>query len=173
MESNFDVNPAFIAWRLSTGRQKEWNLQELVSRLERFATAICWQRLPDHRSEFDPLVNGIVWRAIKKADKFRQEAAFSTWFYKIATNECNRFLRNFKERCETILEEDLPGVPSGIDARIDLMALLDGLEGADHLLFRLVAEGEDFNTIGERLGVSRNAALVRWNRLKGRLRDAV
>lgn len=172
MEINSDVNPAFAAWKSSTGRQKEWNLQILVGRLERFATAICCQRLPDHNREFDALVNGIVWRAIKKAEKFKGKAKFSTWFYRIAINQCNTYLRNFKERCETNLEEEMPSTPLGIDARIDLIALLNGLEGEEHLLFRLVVEGEDFRTIGEQLGITRNAALVRWNRLKERLRDA-
>src|ERR1700690_4007632 len=173
MQMSSDVNPAFAAWRLSTGREKEWCFQELVRRLEKFATAICWQRLPDHKSEFDGLVNQIVWKAVKKADKFRAEARFSTWFYRIAVNECNKFLINFKRRCETGLEDEMPSRPEGLDARIDLIDLLNGLEGQEHLLFRLVAEGEDFRTIGERLGVSRNAALVRWTRLKERLRDAV
>jgi RNA polymerase sigma factor (sigma-70 family) len=172
MQSNFDVNPTYNAWRLSTGREKEWNFQELIQRMERFATAICWQRLPDHRDDFPALVNGIVWRAVKKADGFKRKAQFSTWFYRIAVNECNKYLRNFKERYETSLEEEMPTTPQGLDARIDLIALLNGLEGEDHILFRLVAEGEDFKTIGERLGLSRNAALVRWTRLKGRLRDA-
>ena len=122
--------------------------------------------------DFDPLVNEIVWIAIRKADKFRAESRFSTWFYRIAVNECNKFLRNFKERCEAGLEEETPAIVDPIDMRIDLIALLNSLEGDEHRLFRLVAEGEDFNTIGSQLGISRNAALVRWNRLKGRLRDA-
>lgn len=172
MQSNSDVNPAFAAWRSSTGRVKEWHLHTLVEKLEKFATAICWQRLPDHKNEFDALVNGIVWRAIQKADKFKDEAKFSTWFYRIAINQCNTYLRNFKERYETSLEEEMSSTPEGLDARIDLIALLDGLEKEEHLLFRLVAEGEDFQTIGSKLGIKRNAAIVRWSRLRGRLRDA-
>jgi RNA polymerase sigma factor (sigma-70 family) len=172
MESSSDVNPAFAAWKSCQGREKEWALQELVRRLEKFASRICWQRLPDHKDDFGGLVNGIVWRAIKKAEQFRGRARFSTWFYRIVVNECNKYLRNYKERCETSLEEEMPTVATGIDARIDLIALLDRLKREDHILFRLVAEGEDFNTIGERLGINRNAALVRWNRLKRKIRDA-
>src|SRR5579864_3102932 len=165
MRKDLDVNPAFVKWRLSTGREKEWALQELIQKLEKFATAICWQRLPDHKNDFDPLVNGIIWRALKRIDAFRSEARFSTWFCRIVINECNRYLRNFKERCETELIEEMPADAAGLDARIDLIELLNTLQGADHTLFRMVAEGESFNAIGKTLGVSRGTAIVRWHRL--------
>jgi RNA polymerase sigma-70 factor (ECF subfamily) len=167
-----DVNPAYAEWKSSVGRAKEWALQVLIQRLERYAKAICWQRLPDHKDDFDQLANGIVWRALDKAEGFRGESQFATWFYRIAINECNRYLRNYKQRLETSLEEEMVVEPKGLDARLDLIALLNDLHGDDHKLLRLVAEGQDFNTISEALGVSRNAAIVRWSRLKERLRDA-
>jgi len=173
MQSNLDVNPAFEKWRSSTGREKEWSLQELIPKMERFATAICWQRIPDHTDDFGALVNGIVWRVIKKAESFKSKSRFSTWFYKIAVNECNDYLRNYKERYETSLEEEMPTASQGVDARIDLIDLLSRLEGKDHLLFRMVAEGEDWKTIGEKLGISGDSVQRKWRRLKRRLRDAV
>lgn len=167
-----DVNPAFAEWKSSTGREKEWAFHTLIQRMERFATAVCCQRLPEHQSEYEALVNGIVWRAIKKIENFREASKFSTWFYTIIVNEANRFLRNYKERCEVALEDNFPSA-GNLDARVDLIALLNTLEGPDHALLRLVAEGQDFKTIAGSLGISRNAALVRWTRLKERLRDAV
>lgn len=173
MQIILDVNPAYRAWRLSTAQEKEWALHILIRRLERYATSICWQRLPDHKDDFGPLVNGIVWKAVREMEKFRGSSQFSTWFYRIAVNDCNKFLRNYKNRFETSLEEEMPSRPEAMNARIDLIALLDGLEGPEHLLFRLVAEGQEFKDIAERLGISRNAAIVRWARLKEKLRDAV
>jgi len=173
MQKDFDVNPAHEAWKSSTESEKEQSLQILIRRMERFATAICCQKLSDHSEEFGPLVNGIVWRAVKHMDKFQEGSKFSTWFYRIAANECNRFLRNIKERCETSLEEEMPTNQAGLDARVDLIALLDGLEGEEHLLFKMVAEGQDFNAIAEALGIKRNAAIQRWDRLKRKLRNAI
>jgi RNA polymerase sigma-70 factor (ECF subfamily) len=171
MERSLDVNPAFTEWRLSTGQPKELALIALVRKLEIFAERICWQRLPDFKDDFPALINGIVWRTIKQADKFKGKSRFSTWFYRIIINECNRFLRNKKELFETELEE-FPTKNEQVDIRIDLISLLNTLEGQDHTLFRLVAEGEDWDTIGATLGLNRNAALVRWNRLKRKIRDA-
>jgi RNA polymerase sigma factor (sigma-70 family) len=173
MEIILDVNPAFAAWKSSMGREKEWALHVLVQRLDRYAKAICWQRLPDHKDDFDALVNGIVWRAIRKADKFKGSAKFSTWFYTIVVNECNRFLRNYKKRLEVSLEEEVPTETDSTDARIDLLALLDGLEGEEHLLLRMVAEGQEFKDIAEVLGITSVTARVRWLRLKERLRHAI
>lgn len=167
-----DVNPAFEQWKSSMGKEKEWALHMLIQRLERFATAVCWRRLPDHRDEFGPLVNEIVWRAIKYAPKFKNTSKFSTWFYRIAVNRCNTFLRSHKQRLETSLEDEQPQTIAGVEARMDLIAILNALNGDDHLLFRMVAEGQDFKTIAEALGLKRNAAIVRWNRLKARLRNA-
>lgn len=170
MEISFDVNPAFENWMRNPD---EANLQQLVKRLERFAKAIIWQRLPDHMNELDALVNGIIWRVIKKPSRFKGKSKFSTWFYQIVINECNRFLRKYKERCESAIDEDMPASQQRLDAKIDLISLLDTLQGEDHTLMRLKMEGQDFNTIGEALGINRNAALQRWNRLKERLRDAL
>jgi RNA polymerase sigma-70 factor (ECF subfamily) len=173
MEIALDVNPAFAAWKSSVGREKEWALQVLIQRLQRYAMAICWKRLPDHKDDFEALTNGIVWRAIRKADNFKGAAKFSTWFYTIVVNECNRFLRNYKKRLEISLEDETPAEVVASDARIDLISLLDGLESEDHTLLRLVAEGQEFRDIAEVLGITRNAAIVRWSRLRGRLRNAI
>lgn len=172
METDLDVNPAHDAWRLSTGPEKERTLEILVRRLEKFVMAICYQRLSDHRNDLDALVNGIVWRIIRRMHTFKRGSKFSSWTYRIIVNECNRYLRNFKERCETNLEEEMLTKAEILDARIDLIAMLNGLEGQDHFLFRMIAEGQEFRTIGEALGISRNAAIVRWSRLKEKLRDA-
>jgi RNA polymerase sigma factor (sigma-70 family) len=169
MDKDFDVNPAFTVWRQTGTMEALWDLTE---RMERFATAICWKHVPDHRDDFDFLVNGIVWRAIQKAETFNGDAKFSTWFYRLTVNECNRYLRQHMERCETSLSEETMAPDAAHDARIDLISLLDGLDGPDHLLFRLVAEGQDFKYIGRTLGISAHAAVLRWAKLKERLRDA-
>lgn len=175
MQRSGDVNPLFAEWKSSTDQQKAEILPRLVAKMTNFATAICWQRIPDFRArgELEPLVNGIVWRAVRQFDKFEGKSRFSTWFYRIVVNECNRFLRDHKERYEDSLEEEMPSKAENVDAHIDVVAILEGLEGADHLLFRLVAEGYSFKEIGEWVGVSTLTALKRWERLKEKIRNAV
>jgi len=172
MQTDLDVNPVFKTWQESTGEQKDAALFELVKKLETFARTICWQRLPDYRSEFGPLINDIVWRVIGKSNSFNGKSQFSTWVYRIIVNECNRLLRKRKELYETSLEETLQTETPDVDARIDVVGFLDILDGDDHTLFRMVIEGEDFNTIGKKLKITRNTALQRWNRLRGKLRNA-
>lgn len=173
MQNDLDVNPAFKTWKLSTGREKEFALGILIRLMERFATAVCLKRIPDHRDELAALVNGIVWRAIKRMERFRGGSQFSTWFYRIIVNECNRFLRNHIKRLEVSIEEETPAQPQAFECRLDLIAMLDALEGPEHTLLRLVIEGQDFRTIAKELKITRNAAIVRWSRLKARLRDAI
>lgn len=173
MVNNSEVNQAFAAWKLSTGREKEWTLHTLSEEMEKLATAICLRKLPDHKAEISDLVHTIVCRALKGIEGFKADSSFKTWFHTISTNECNRYLQKVKERCETSLHPAIAAITADVDVRLDLIKLLDSLRGDDHELFRLVAEGYDFKEIGKTLGITRNAALVRWSRLKGRLQDAV
>lgn len=169
MQRDLDVNPAYAAWKSSTGQEKALALNHLIDLMEKYAKAICWRRIPDHEREFNNLVNGIVWRATQHLDKFKGNSKFHTWFYRIAVNECNRYLRNAKELNETILEEEMPSKAEAIEAQIDVLAILDGLNGPDHTMFRMVAEGESLRSIGLALGIGRDAAKKRWLRLKEKI----
>lgn len=173
MQRDSDINPIFAKWRLSTGPEKEHQLQLLVKAMEKFAMAICWQRLPDHKDDLAALVNGTVWKTIRHLESFQKKSRFSTWFYRIVVNDCNKFLTSHKRRCETNLAEELPAKQDGYDAKIDLTSLLDSLEGDEHTLLRLMAEGFDLKEAAEMLRISHAAAKVRWMRLKEKLRDAV
>lgn len=172
MKNNLmDVNPAYQLWKSSMGPAKVCAFDALIVKLERYAKAICWQRLPDHVGEFDSIVGDAVWHATKYIEGFAGKSRFSTWFYQIVTNECNKFLGRRKDLREVELFDNLPA-RNILDARLDVISLLDQLEGPDHQLLRMVAEGLDFKTIGKSFGVSQNAATVRWNRLKERLKNA-
>jgi RNA polymerase sigma factor (sigma-70 family) len=172
MERSSDVNPLYDVWKSSTGQAKDLALTQLVPRLEQFAKAICWKRIPEFHDEFDPLINEIVWRAVGKPAKFEGKSRFSTWFYRIVTNECNRFLRKHKERNEAPLEEEMPCQAEAVNARLTIQGLIRKLTKEEYALFRMVADGESFKTIGDELGISTGNAKIRWLRLKTRLRNA-
>lgn len=170
---NRDTNLAFQKWRSSTGRVKECNLSVLIRQLEIYATAICWQKLPDHPGEFSSIVNEAVWRTLAYSDNFRGKSKFTTWFYRIVINICNTRLAEWQRLAETALQETMQAKVDMLDARLDLIAILDKLEDEDHQLFRLVAEGLSFREIGKILGIEYHAARKRWDRLKEKLRDAL
>lgn len=169
MQSNLDVNPVFEAWKTDPNRE---NLTSLLEKMERFAKGICYQRLSDHTSDLDALANGIVWKALQKSDQFEGKAKFSTWFYKIAVNECHKFLREHKRRNEVELTEDLVDSTGKIIGGLEFAAWLHGLDNEDRQLAILVLNGHRFEEIGEHLGITAGNARVRWSRLKGRFRNA-
>lgn len=171
MKRDSDVNPVYEKWKLSTGMEKEKLLQELIHRLEKFATAICWQRLPDHASELEAMVNGIVWKALDQEKKFNGRSKFSTWFYTIVVNQCNDFLRA-KERSKEITLENEPNTPAAVDARLDIIKIFAKLDANERVLFRLVAEGNKWHEIGKNLGVTKQAAHLRWKQLTEKIRNA-
>ena len=134
--------------------------------------AICWQRLPDHGDSLEALVNEVVWKALQNEPKFKGRARFSTWFYRIVSNACNRYLRSFKRKCVVPLENEGNQVLSGLPARVAVIEILDGLNEDEAKLCQLVAEGYTWAEIGEILGMTRQGAQMKWRRLKEALRDA-
>lgn len=170
MKRDSDVNPAYLAWKSSTGEQKEWLFLELLQKLEKFATAICWQRLPDHGDSIEGLVNEIVWNALHNEKRFKEKSRFSTWFYRIVVNACNSYLRAIKRKSEVPLEEDETIFPD-LEARLDIAKQVASLRKEEQGLFRLMLAGHTASEIGKIMKISTNAVEHRLARLKEKLKN--
>ena len=121
--------------------------------------------------------------------KFDQRAAFSTWLYKIAVNECWDYLRKKKvrpllyeadlsdeqvSRLDGIVSADRP--PEGpnvrLEARETLTRLLEALPEQDRQLLVLKEmEGFSVQELAEILNLNVNTVKVRLFRARGRIMD--
>jgi RNA polymerase sigma-70 factor, ECF subfamily len=122
--------------------------------------------------------------------RFRQQAAFSTWLYKITLNECRDHLRRKKVRplvYESDLSEDeasrldwiasLARTVDGIDERVErweiLERALDVLAEQDRemmLLKEII--GFSVREVSEILDLNLNTAKIRLFRARGRIMEA-
>jgi len=172
---DYPENEVFERWKLSQGPEKEELLRELVHLLTKHAYSVCWLRAPDHRDEFGGIVNAAVWRAITKAEEFRGDSRFSTWFHRIAVNECNRVLRwkqdNPEESLEAITEE--LGEETNPEKAIFLRELVERLGEEDQRFIALQLGGYSTEEIAEKLEISISAAETRWSRLKEKVRARI
>ena len=121
--------------------------------------------------------------------KFDQRAAFSTWLYKIAVNECWDYLRKKKvrplvyeadlseeqvSRLDGIVSADRP--PEGPSDRAEMREVLERLLSAlpeqdRELLVLKEMEGFSVQELAEILGLNVNTVKVRLFRARGRVMD--
>jgi RNA polymerase sigma-70 factor, ECF subfamily len=157
-----------------------------------------------HQQRVSALVGGILRRPEDVEDvaqqvflkaylgirKFDQRAAFSTWLYKIAVNECWDYLRKKKvrplvyeadlseeqvSRLDGVVSADRPPETPGAraEAREVLERLLDTLPEQDRQLLVLKEmEGFSVRELAEILKLNVNTVKVRLFRARGRIMEA-
>jgi RNA polymerase sigma-70 factor, ECF subfamily len=183
-------------------RQEE--VRELVRLSQAGEEAAFEQLVRRHQQRVFALVSGILRRQEDVEDiaqqvflkaylglkKFDQRAAFSTWLYKIAVNECWDYLRKKKVRpllYEADLSEEqvsrLDGIaslerpPEGPSERLEtreaLDRVLESLSEEDRQLLMLKEiEGFSVQELAEILDLNVNTVKVRLFRARGRIVDA-
>jgi len=163
--------------------------EELVRRHQRRILALVGGIL--RRSEdVEDVVQQVFMKAYVSIKRFDQRAAFSTWLYKIAVNECWDYLRKKKVRpllYEADLSEEqvsrLDGIvasdraPDGPDDRTVAKQLLEKLleklpEQDRQMLVLKEIEGFSVQELAEILNLNVNTVKVRLFRARGRIMDA-
>jgi len=182
-------------------KQEDWELVRLCQN----GTATAFEELVRrHQQRVFALVGGILRRPQDVEDvaqqvflkaylgirRFDQRAAFSTWLYKIAVNECWDYLRKKKVRplvYEADLSEEqvsqLDGIVSAdrppespsrrAEARQTIERILDTLPEQDRqLLILKEMEGFSVQELAEMLDLNVNTVKVRLFRARGRIMQA-
>jgi len=144
-----------------------------------------------HRSDdVEDIAQQVFLKAYLGIKRFDQRAAFSTWLYKIAVNECWDYLRKRKVRpltYEADLSEEqvsrLDGIvsssrpPEGPNTRAETREILERMlavlpEQDRQLLVLKEIEGFSVQELAEILNLNVNTVKVRLFRARGRIMDA-
>jgi RNA polymerase sigma-70 factor, ECF subfamily len=184
--------------------EKKTDDRELVRLTQSGAEPAFEELVRRHQQRVFALVGGILRRPEDVEDvaqqvflkaylgikKFDQRAAFSTWLYKIAVNECWDYLRKKKVRplvYEADLSEEqvsrLDGIvsmdrpPEGSSARVEARDILERVlstlpEQDRQLLVLKEMEGFSVQELAEILNLNVNTVKVRLFRARGRVMDA-
>jgi RNA polymerase sigma-70 factor (ECF subfamily) len=116
-------------------------------------------------------------RAFRGLPRFRGQAAFSTWLYRIAYNACQDELRRSRWDETSLRDVDAVGSADPGDAvarRLDLARALAALPFDLRAVVLLVdAEGMDYREAGEVLGIPPGTVGSRLNRARVSLRAAL
>lgn len=117
--------------RYLTGDIEAFN--ELMAAHEDRVFAICYRMLQNREEALDATQETFL-TVFRKADRYKAQAAFSTWLYRVAVNTCYDQLRRKKrKRADSLPESYDPPDPSAGDAfesievRPDIERALDDL----------------------------------------------
>ena len=133
---------------------------ELVSRHQSKVFGICLRMLKDRHEALDATQDTFV-TLFRKADRYRAEAAFTTWLYRVTTNVCYDHLRRKqRKRTDALPEHHDPADPRGEDAfgaadlRPSITEALGGLQPEFRAAVILVdIEGLALESAAETLGI--------------------
>jgi len=163
--------------------------EELVRRHQQrvFALVAGILHRPD---DVEDVAQQVFLKAYLGIRRFDQRAAFSTWLYKIAVNECWDYLRKKKvrplvyeadlseeqvSRLDGIVSSDRP--PESASARTETREILERMLGSlpeqdRQLLVLKEIEGFSVQELAEILNLNVNTVKVRLFRARGRIMDA-
>jgi RNA polymerase sigma-70 factor (ECF subfamily) len=135
-------------------------------------------RLLGDRDRMDDALQEAYIRAFRALPRFRGDSAPGTWLYRIAYNACVDELQRDRSvvSLDSIRErpDPRPGAADTLPARRSLAEALARLEPADRAAVLLVdAQGFDYRSAGEVLGVPEGTIASRLNRARAALRQAL
>ena len=130
-----------------------------------------------NQDEHNDLFQEITIQVWKNYSKFRGEAKFSTWMYRVALNTAISLFRKSKRRIKT---QDFNTVSYKIEyvaydntKDLQLNALYKGIRGLNDIekaLMFLYLEDKPYKEIAETLGITEVNARVKMNRTKEKLK---
>lgn len=130
----------------------------------------------DNAGDREDLFQEITLQAWQAYRRFRGDAQFSTWLYRVALNTAITFLKKEKRRPAILPGENLPepvqyeepAVEEQVQAMYQAIA---GLSNIDKALVALYLADYSYQQIGDVLGITANNVAVKMNRIKAKLRD--
>lgn len=168
-----EIDPRTVA---RARRGDEHAFAALVRHYDEGLRALAFRLLGDRTRMDDALQEAYV-RAYRALPRFRGDAALGTWLYRIAYNACLDELRRTRDVVGLDAARERAHEPEpldGISAREALGAALGTLEPEERAAVLLVdAQGFDYRSAGEILGVPEGTVASRLSRARAELRAAL
>ncbi|MDW5288214.1 RNA polymerase sigma factor [Formosa sp. PL04] len=157
-------------------KDQEHNFIELLEKHQNIVHKVCRLYTNDYDAHND-LFQEITIQLWKAYPKFRGDAKFSTWMYRIGLNTAITLYRKSKRRVET---QDFDAVQFRIkaedydDTEEEQLKLLYSavkqLNDIEKALVFLYLEDKNYKEISDTMGISEVNARVKMNRVKTKLR---
>lgn len=157
-------------------QETEKQFEQLIQEHELLIYKIC--RLYTYtEADRQDLFQDIVIQLWKSFPKFKREAKFSTWLYRVAINTAISSLRRKKDLIETYEPAALPVQASG-DANTyleeslqEMYAAIEQLNAIEKAIVMLYLEDKSYEEMEDILGISQGNLRVKMSRVKDKLRN--
>lgn len=127
------------------------------------------------RTQAEDLLQEVFLSVWNNMNKFRQEASWKTWIYRIAVNTCLTYLRKRKLNTVDINEHpvaQLQEEKSNREQEVQLLyTCISKLPEADRLLISMVLEDQSYEEIAAVVDISVNNLRVKIHRIKKQLTE--
>lgn len=122
----------------------------------------------------EDLFQEIILQAWQSFSKFRGDAKFSTWLYRVALNTAISFYRKDQKKPDFISTAIFPEQSDYQDDKEEqvqaMYKAIAALSKIDKALVMLYLEDYDYKEIGDTLGITANNVAVKMNRIKVKLK---
>jgi len=158
-------------------KKTEHTFVKLLEEHQNIVHKICRMYTYDQDSHHD-LFQEITIQLWKAYPKFRGDAKFSTWMYRVALNTAITLYRKSKRKPHTQAIEQFSfkikaeEYDDTTEQQLKIMyAAIKELNDIDKALVFLYLEGKNYSEISETLGITEVNARVKMNRVKKKLKD--
>lgn len=148
---------------------------QLIEEHQRIIHKVCrmYVQRPDDRED---LFQEITLQAWKSYPRFKGNARFSTWLYRVALNTAITYYRKQKRNPIThsdITDYEIQEAPTDpTEAQFQLMYKAIGeLSEVDKALVLLYLEDYPYDDIAQMMGITANHVAVKMNRIKSKLQS--
>ena len=131
-----------------------------------------------NREAHNDLFQEVTIQLWKNYEKFRGEAKFSTWMYRVALNTAislyRKSIRQLKTKDISAFEYKIKAVDYDDTEELQLKALYNAIQQLNDIekaLIFLYLEDKPYKEISETLGISNGNARVKMNRAKEKLKN--
>ena len=135
-EARFYLNPKQLSdedlVKAYTLNREQESFNEIVSR---YRDKIYWValKITNNTNDAEDIVQEVLFAIYKKAKTFRGDSKFSTWLYRLATNESITKLRQRKREKELSLDEYMPQF--AYDGHHSVRPVVDWSQDVDKIVF--------------------------------------
>ncbi|MBN9298358.1 MAG: RNA polymerase sigma factor [Filimonas sp.] len=146
----------------------------LIGEHQRIIYKVC-NLYMDNAADRDDLFQEITLQAWKAYPKFKGEARFSTWLYRVALNTAITYFKKEQKQAIVFSSEVLPDAADyhdPIEEQVQAMYKAIGeLSKIDKALVTLYLDDYSYQEIGDMLGITANNVAVKMNRVKLKLKE--
>lgn len=149
---------------------RESEFIQLLEAHQRIIRKVC--RIYAHTSEDrNDLYQEIALQAWRSFPRFRGDAQFSTWLYRVSLNTAITFFRKEQKKTSLpVLNEEVVAPASEIDPREEQLELMykaiASLSDLDKAIVLLYLEDYPYDDIGQMIGITPNHVAVKMSRIK-------